>query len=378
MLGVFAKFAALLGDAPVIESAGRSHPLETRYLGRKSERAIEDEMASAIRTALAEREGDILAFLPGVREIDRTAERLEGVGAVLHKLHGSLDPAEQRAAIRRDAEGRRKIILATSIAETSLTIDGVRVVVDSGLARRPRHDRAAGVTRLVTERVSAAAATQRAGRAARQGAGTAYRLWEEAAIGGLIAFDPPEILESDLSPLVLDCAIWGEGEPMRLPWLDPPPAAGIAAARDRLARFGALDEAGHVTEHGRAMAVLPLPPDLSHMMLIAATRGEAARAGLSDSLKATMGDSAGERFTAFLRAQVGARSLEAREGDDPDAVLSRAEAALRAGQIETVLAELASLPAEGQAAMKPWIDQAAARQTALDAISALSSALTES
>ena len=269
------RFADLM-NAPLIESAGRQYPLTLRHMGRKAEERIEDAMASAIRRALGEAEGDILAFLPGVGEIARTAERLSGVGAMVHRLHGSLDPAEQRAAIRKGDQ--RKIILATSIAETSLTIDGVRIVIDSGLARRARYDRAVGVTRLVTERASQAAVTQRAGRAARQGAGTAYRLWEEAATAGLPRFDPPEILEADLSPLLLDCAIWGESDPARMAWLDPPPAAALAEARVRLGELGALDESGRPTAHGRSLAALPLPPRLAHMLVSAAERGMASRA----------------------------------------------------------------------------------------------------
>ena len=269
------RFAALM-DAPVIESEGRSHPLVLYHIGRHAEAQIENEMATAIRRALADAEGDLLAFLPGVAEIERTAERLSGVAAEIHRLHGSLDPAAQRAAIRKGAG--RKIILATSIAETSLTIDGVRIVVDSGLARRARYDRGAGVTRLVTERASQAAATQRAGRAARQGPGIAYRLWGVAATAGLPRFDPPEILEADLSPLLLDCAIWGVIDPLKLQWLDPPPASGIAEARARLGALGALDTSGMVTPHGRAVARLPLPPRLAHMILTAEQRGFGALA----------------------------------------------------------------------------------------------------
>jgi ATP-dependent helicase HrpB len=264
------RFGDLM-TAPVIESQGRSFPLTLRHLGRRAEARIEDEMAAAIRHALAEEVGDILAFLPGVGEIERVAERLSAVDAVVHRLHGSLDPAEQRAAIRKgDA---RKIILATSIAETSLTIDGVRIVVDSGLARRARYDRSAGMTRLVTERASQAAATQRAGRAARQGPGVAYRLWEEAATAGMPRFDPPEILEADLSALLLDCALWGVGDPATLKWIDPPPPAAIREARDRLCGLGALDTAGRPTAHGKAIARLPLPPRLAHMIVEADARG---------------------------------------------------------------------------------------------------------
>ncbi len=269
------RFAKLMNDAPVIESQGRSHPIELRHLGRSTEKRIEDEMAPAIRRALAETEGSILAFLPGVAEIERTAERLEGLpGDVdLHRLHGSLEPGMQRAAIAAPPPGRRKLVLATSIAETSLTLDGVRIVVDSGLARRPRYDRAAGVTRLVTERASQASVTQRAGRAGRQAPGTVYRLWEEAGTQSLPRFDPPEILEADLSALLLDCGLWGVADPRSLTWIDPPPAAAIDEARRRLTALGALDEAGRPTPHGKAIAALPLPPRLAHMLIEAEARG---------------------------------------------------------------------------------------------------------
>ncbi|WP_420140961.1 ATP-dependent helicase HrpB, partial [Sphingomonas sp.] len=274
-----ARFAALMGGAPVIESAGRSHPIDTRYLGRSAQR-IEDDMAPAIRRALAETEGGVLAFLPGVAEIERTADRLTGLPAdvTLHRLHGSLDPAAQRAAIRAEPAGLRTLVLATAIAETSLTLDGVATVVDSGLARRPRYDRAAGMTRLATERVSRAAATQRGGRAGRQRPGVAYRLWEEAATAGLPAFDPPEIAEADLSGLVLACALWGVADPASLRWIDPPGPAAVAEARGRLARFGMLDTDGRPTDHGRKVAALPLSPRLGHMLLAAAEHGWGATA----------------------------------------------------------------------------------------------------
>ena len=264
------RFAGLMA-APVITSEGRQHSLTLKHVGRQAAVRIEDDMAATIRRALAEEEGDVLAFLPGAAEIERTAERLDGIEAIIHRLHGRLDPAEQRAAIRRGAT--RKVILATSIAETSLTIDGVRVVVDSGLARRARYDRAAGVTQLVTERVSQAAATQRAGRAGRQGPGVAYRLWEEAATSGLARFDPPEILEADLSPLLLDCALWGVNDPATLCWLDPPPRSGISEAKKRLEALDALDQEGRPTKHGRAIARLPLSPQLAHMLVCAGKRG---------------------------------------------------------------------------------------------------------
>ncbi len=270
-----ARFAAVMDDAPVIESEGRSYPLTLRHIGRAAEARIEDGMAAAIRRALAEEQGGVLAFLPGVAEIERTADRLANLpdDIVVHELHGSLDPAAQRAAILPEPDGRRKVVLATSIAETSLTLDGIRIVVDSGLARRPRYDRAAGMTRLVTERASQAAVTQRAGRAARLGPGTAYRLWEEAATAGLPRYDPPEILEADLSALVLACALWGVADPRDLRWIDPPPAAAIDEALRRLATLEAIDEDGRPTAHGRAIAKLPMPPRLAHMLLRAGERG---------------------------------------------------------------------------------------------------------
>ena len=270
------RFAALMGGAPVIASEGRSHLVTLVHLGRSAEKRIEEQMAAAIRRALGEAEGSLLAFLPGVAEIERTAERLEPVLPTevdLHRLHGSLAPGEQRAAIAAALAGRRKVVLATSIAETSLTLDGVRIVVDSGLTRRPRYDRSAGITRLVTERASQAAVTQRAGRSGRQAPGTVYRLWEEAATGSLPRFDPPEILEADLSALVLDCALWGVADPRTLRWLDPPSAAAAEEARERLGSLDALDGDGRPTPHGRAIAALPLPPRLAHMLLAAEQHG---------------------------------------------------------------------------------------------------------
>lgn len=284
-----ARFSRLMGQCPVVTSEGRSFPLDLRHIGRRAELRIDEDMATAVRRALSEeKDGDLLAFLPGVAEIERTAERLEGLAEVaVHRLHGSLEPAEQRAAIRRDEQGRRKVILATAIAETSLTIDGVRIVIDSGLARRPRYDRPAGMTRLVTEKASQASATQRAGRAARQRPGVAYRLWEAAASSGMPPYDPPEILESDLSGLLLDCAMWGVSNPNDLRWLDPPPAAAIDEARARLAALNALDERGHITAHGRLIAQLPLAPNIAHMLIRA---GEVGLAGLAAEVAALLGE----------------------------------------------------------------------------------------
>ncbi|MFC7537278.1 ATP-dependent helicase HrpB [Sphingomonas sp. GCM10030256] len=269
------RFARLLGDAPRIESEGRSYPLALHHVGRDPAVRIEPQVAAACRRALADQEGSLLAFLPGVAEIERTATALGPLppDVILHKLHGGIEPAAQRAALAQPAPETRKLVLATSIAETSVTLNDVRIVVDSGLARRPRYDRGAGLTRLVTERASRAAITQRAGRAARQGPGVAIRLWEEAATASLPAHDPPEILEADLSSLLLTCLLWGEGDPTRLPFLDPPPPAALDEARARLRTLGAIDADGRVTDHGRAIARLSLEPRLAHMLIEATGRG---------------------------------------------------------------------------------------------------------
>ena len=275
------RFAELLGDpAKVIESEGRAYPLDIEWLGSSPQLPVEDAMAQAIVTAWREQDGDILGFLPGVREIERVRERLEKrlPDALLLPLHGQVEPAAQRAAIRRDPDGRRRIVLATAIAETSLTLDGVSVVVDAGLSRRAEFDRAAGTTHLVTHRASQAAAAQRAGRAARQGPGVAYRLWEEGGHGGRPPFDPPEMVTADLAPLVLSLAQWGTADPDSLAWLDPPPAASVDAARSTLAALGALGEAGRITERGTKLAQLPLDPQGAATILFGAEHGDAERA----------------------------------------------------------------------------------------------------
>lgn len=272
------RFASLMGEGtPVIESQGRAYPLDIRWLGSSPQTRMEDAVTSAIATAWREEEGDILAFLPGVGEIERTRERLADrlPKALVLPLHGQVQPADQRAAIRRDPEGRRRIVLATAIAETSLTLDGVSVVVDAGLSRRAEFDRAAGTTHLVTHRASQAAAAQRAGRAARQGPGVAYRLWEEAGHAGRPAFDPPEMETADLAPLVLDLAKWGTSDPASLQWLDPPPTASVSAARQTLEGLGALDGEGHITERGQKLAGLPLDPSSAAMVLFGAEHGAA-------------------------------------------------------------------------------------------------------
>ena len=269
------RFARLLGKPPLIESEGKSYPLALIHEGRDPAARIEPQMAASIRRALGEHQGSLLAFLPGVAEIERTATALGELptNVILHRLHGGIEPAAQRAALAPPPSGKRKLVLASAIAETSLTLDDVRIVVDSGLARRPRYDRGAGLTRLVTERASRAAVTQRAGRAARQAPGVAIRLWEEAATASLPAHDPPEILEADLSSLLLTCLLWGEADPPRLPFLDPPPAPALAEARQRLSRLGAIDQEGRITPHGRAIAGIQLEPRLAHMLIEAKARG---------------------------------------------------------------------------------------------------------
>ena len=270
-----ARFAELMGNPPRIESEGKSHPLTICHIGRDPSARIEAQMAVAILRALGEHEGSLLAFLPGVAEIERTADALGQLpdDIVIHRLHGGVDPATQRIALAPPPAGARKLVLASAIAETSLTLDDVRIVVDSGLARRPRYDRGAGLTRLMTERASRAAVTQRAGRAARQAPGIAIRLWEEAATASLPPSDPPELLEADLSSLLLASLLWGEPDPAKLPFLDPPPAAALVEARQRLLRIGAIDVDGRITPHGRAIAAVPLDPRLAHMLLEARERG---------------------------------------------------------------------------------------------------------
>lgn len=274
------RLSKLLGDPPTIASEGKSFPLEVRYVGRQPGGRIEPQMASAIRRALGDHPGSLLAFLPGVAEIERTAEALGSLpcDVELHRLHGGIEPSAQRAALAEPSAGKRKLVLATSIAETSVTLEDVRIVVDSGLARRPRYDRGAGLTRLVTERASRATITQRAGRAARQAAGVAIRLWEQAATAALAEHEPPEILEADLSSLLLTSLLWGEPDPLRLPFLDPPPTAAIEEARKRLLGLGAIDDQGRVTQHGRMIAALPLEPRLAHMLIEAKEGGFAQAA----------------------------------------------------------------------------------------------------
>lgn len=273
-----ARIASLLDDAPVIVSEGRMFPVAHVYRPRDPRGRLEEETAAAVRAALAAERGSALVFLPGVREIERTAEALRSTlsdpSVDIRPLYGAMSPTDQDAAISPAPPGRRKVVLATSIAETSLTIDGVRIVVDAGLARRPRFEPALGLSRLETVRASQAAITQRAGRAGRLEPGVCWRLWSEGETRALPEFDRPEMLDADLSGLALDLAAWGVSDPTTLAWLDPPPKPAWNEAMALLRRIGALDESGRLTEHGAAVARLPLPPRLAHMVIEASRDGE--------------------------------------------------------------------------------------------------------
>lgn len=269
--------AKLLGDAPLLTSEGRAYPVETRYLPQPDRARIDDSMVHAVRQALEEESGSILAFLPGEGEIRRVADRLESArlpgNVSIAPLYGALPQAEQDKAIAPTPEGQRKVVLATSIAETSLTIDGIRVVIDSGQARVPRFDPNSGLTRLETVPVSMAAADQRRGRAGRLESGVCYRLWNKAAEGGMPRFARPEIEEADLTPLTLDLANWGVGDPASLDWMTAPPPAGIAQAQSLLRDLGALDKDNRITGHGKQLARLPMHPRLAHMVVSGAEHG---------------------------------------------------------------------------------------------------------
>ncbi|WP_435607336.1 ATP-dependent helicase HrpB [Pseudomonas knackmussii] len=286
------RLSALLGEAPVVRSEGRMFPVETRW-GRPFQAGefVEPRVVQTVLQALADEKGSLLVFLPGQAEIRRVAEQLGEALAgrsevLLCPLHGELELSAQRAAIEPAPAGKRKVVLATNIAETSLTIDGVRVVVDAGLARVPRFDPGSGMTRLETQRISRASATQRAGRAGRLEPGVCYRLWSEAQHDQLPAYGTAEILQADLAGLALQLGRWGV-EPGELAWLDTPPAAAYAQARDLLARLGALNESGALNAHGQAMAELPAHPRIAHLLL----RGQALGLGqLACDVAALLGE----------------------------------------------------------------------------------------
>jgi ATP-dependent helicase HrpB len=266
-----ARVAKLLGDAPVVESLGRAFPVDTHYLGRRADAPLERQMAEAIASALRADAGSVLAFLPGAAEIRRTqtflAERIYDASIEIVPLFGALDAAVQDRAIAPAPKGTRKVVLATSIAETSLTIEGVRIVVDCGLARVPRYEPDIGLTRLETVRASRAAVDQRRGRAGRTEPGVCYRLWDEPQTASLAAFTQPEILSADLCSLVLDLAQWGVSDPASLSFLDPPPAPALKEAKSLLRELGALDADGRITTEGKSLRALALPPRLARMIV---------------------------------------------------------------------------------------------------------------
>ncbi|SFK30083.1 ATP-dependent helicase HrpB [Bradyrhizobium sp. Gha] len=277
-----ARVAKLLGEAPVVESGGRAFPVETRYLGRKADVPIERQMADAIASALRADGGSVLAFLPGAAEIRRTqnflGERVQDASIEIVPLFGALDAAVQDRAISPAPKGMRKVVLATSIAETSLTIEGVRIVVDSGLARVPRYEPDIGLTRLETVRAARAAVDQRRGRAGRTEPGVCYRLWDEPQTASLAPYTQPEILSADLSSFVLDLAQWGVSDPAALSFLDPPPQPALKEAKSLLAELNALDADGRITAEGKSLRALALPPRLARMIVDShrAGGGEAA------------------------------------------------------------------------------------------------------
>jgi ATP-dependent helicase HrpB len=329
-----ARVARLMGEAPVVASEGRAFPVETRYVERDANRRIEDSVAEVTLRALRADPGSVLVFLPGQAEIRRTTELLaERVGpdVQLAPLYGALTPAEQDRAVAPAAAGTRKVVLATSIAETSLTIQGVRIVVDSGLARVPVYEPGLGLTRLVTARASRASVDQRRGRAGRTEPGLCWRLWSESGTNALEPFTRPEILSADLAGLLLDCAAWGVADPRSLAFLDPPPAPMLAEARALLAELGALDAGGRLTAVGARLRALPLPPRLARMVTLAAGMGQGrAAADLAAVLveRGLGGDSLDldERIERFRRDR-GGRAADMRRLADGWARIAGAAAA---------------------------------------------------
>jgi ATP-dependent helicase HrpB len=312
----------LLGNAPVVAAQGRSFEVATHYVPRRNDLHLELQMSQVVRAALREHAGDILCFLPGAAEIRRVQRTLQDAdldrGVRIMPLYGELEGAEQDAALAASHPGTRKVVLATSIAETSLTIEGVQVVIDGGLRRYSEFDPTTGMSRLVTGKVSQAAADQRRGRAGRLSAGDCYRLWSEGAQASLSPQTPPEILHADLAPLALELACWGTADAGALAWLDPPPAAPLAQARDLLHQLEAIDAAARVTAHGRILAKLGMHPRLAHMRIKAQELGaerlacdlaailserDILRAGTRTSGSASTGAGAGTR-DADLRLRV--------------------------------------------------------------------------
>ena len=314
-----ARVGALMGDAPLIESAGRAFPVETRHRDPDPAMRLEDQVVAATLEALRSEPGSLLVFLPGQAEITRVAERLEGRGGGdtdIAPLFGQLSPEAQDRAVLPAAAGRRKVVLATSIAETSLTIEGIRVVIDSGYRRVPAYEPGTGLTVLETRRVSRAAADQRRGRAGRTAPGVCYRLWNEGQNAALAPFDTPEIVAADLAGIVLDLAGWGVTDPGQLRFLDPPPAPAWSEAVGLLKGLGALDAALRLTAEGKALSRLPLHPRLAHMVHAAATENEARTAAEIAVLLTERGLGGedidiGQRLERFRRDR-GRRAEEAR------------------------------------------------------------------
>ena len=325
--------ARLLGTDAVVTSEGLSYPVETRYLPRSSDEFIDRQATAAVLRALRDETGDLLVFLPGAGEIRRVqralAEQALPAGTRLRPLFGDLGHDEQDDAIRPSAAGERKVVLATNIAETSLTIEGVRVVIDVGLERRSRFDPASGMSRLDTVRISRASADQRRGRAGRLESGVCYRLWTEAQQRALAPHTPAEIVEADLAPLALELAAWG-ADVAALAWLDPPPAATLAQARDLLRELGALDEAGRITPHGREMATLGAHPRLAHMLIRAREAGVAATGCALAALLTERDVLCGRDRDADLRTRLELLDRGRGEGAADAAAIKRA---LRAAQL---------------------------------------------
>ena len=340
-----AAVARLLGDAPRVSAAGRSFEVETRYAGQgppplpaargtRSVHSPERLIAQLMLRALREEQGDVLAFLPGAREIRRVQSMLEATalaGVMVLPLFGDLPAESQDAALAPATRGMRKVVLATNIAETSLTIPGVRVVVDSGLMRRARFDPVTGMSLLTTQRISRASAEQRQGRAGRTCSGVCYRAWSEGAHAALAASTPPEIVDADLAPLALELARWGIREARQLAWLDEPPAAMLASARNLLQRLGALDESGSIKAHGRAMARLGVHPRLAHMLLRArelrAVPLAAQLAALLSERDLVRGEHAAR--DADIRTRLDILSGEERGGRAADSSLARVRRSAR-------------------------------------------------
>ncbi|MCP5471069.1 MAG: ATP-dependent helicase HrpB [Sinobacteraceae bacterium] len=332
--------AVLLGDVPRVTAAGRAWPVETRYLGTGLPLlpggADSPELAAAlaVRRALRETEGDLLVFLPGVAEIHRVQARLADVPARVLPLYGELPAAAQDAALESDPQGPRRVILATNVAETSLTIPGIRVVIDTGLVRRAVFDPVTGMSRLETQRISRASAEQRQGRAGRVAAGVCYRLWSEGAQRSLAPFTPPEILDADLAPLALELAGWGAHDAAALRWLDPPPPATLAGARELLGRLGALDVAGRMTSHGRELVRIPAHPRLAHLLVEARRRGLAT---LGAELAALLSD------RDLLRGGGGAAAASGGRAPQRDADLQTRLDLLRGEMVGGVVADRGGL-----------------------------------